>query len=457
MLNVRFSILLVIVCATSAINLGAYPPAKQPAVYFVDGTNSLASDLNPGTESLPWKTIQQAATQLKAGDTVYIKAGIYSGDVQPANSGTVDAWITYRAYPGQEQLAALDHARFWINQKSYLKVIGLKVQYSSHEGILVTGPGGNYVIEGNYTYDTGSSGIAVWGVPYGKDPGLYNFKAVTNVVIANNIIEKACDGGWNEQLDIANGVDGFEVRSNILMHGTNAINGGEGIDVKEGASNGRIWGNQIFDLLRYGIYLDAGNATTTIYKIRPGLLTKIDVYNNLVHNNAAHGIGVTSEGRGNLDGIRIFNNICYSNAGDGILLYHYPHTTNYARNITIINNTTYNNNNSTSAPYYGGIATDHDTASHVIIRNNLCYETLHGAFGVKKPMNPAAIVDHNFNSSVNPGFVDVDHGNFHLRTNSQAIATGSVIGAPRFDFDGQPRPVHGAVDPGALEHRSVAD
>lgn len=47
-------------------------------IYYVDKNNPNASDSNPGTENFPWLTIQKAADTMEAGDTVYIKEGIYN-------------------------------------------------------------------------------------------------------------------------------------------------------------------------------------------------------------------------------------------------------------------------------------------------------------------------------------------------------------------------------------------
>ena len=76
----------------------------QPATateYYVapDGKDS-----NPGTELLPWRTIQKAASTLVAGDTVYIKNGVYHETVVPANSGAAGNYITYSAYPGHSPI-----------------------------------------------------------------------------------------------------------------------------------------------------------------------------------------------------------------------------------------------------------------------------------------------------------------------------------------------------------------
>ncbi len=51
--------------------------ASATTTYYVDRSHVSASDANPGTEALPWLTIQHAADTLVAGDTVLVKAGSY--------------------------------------------------------------------------------------------------------------------------------------------------------------------------------------------------------------------------------------------------------------------------------------------------------------------------------------------------------------------------------------------
>ncbi|MEM9997840.1 MAG: right-handed parallel beta-helix repeat-containing protein, partial [Bacteroidota bacterium] len=71
----------------------APPNVNGDAVYFVDG--DAGSDSNSGqTLATAWKTINKAAQTLRAGDTVYIRGGIYYESVYPKNSG-----VTYSAYP----------------------------------------------------------------------------------------------------------------------------------------------------------------------------------------------------------------------------------------------------------------------------------------------------------------------------------------------------------------------
>ncbi len=58
-------------------------------------------DDNPGTIDKPWRTIGKAADTLEAGDTVYIREGVYYERVIPRYSGTQGSYITYAAFPGE--------------------------------------------------------------------------------------------------------------------------------------------------------------------------------------------------------------------------------------------------------------------------------------------------------------------------------------------------------------------
>jgi PKD repeat protein len=98
--------------------------AEAPGYYVAVGHPS-ASDSNPGTEALPWKTITKANQTLTAGDTVYIKAGNYTTYIAPARSGTTSYRITYRAY-GSDTVTVRDAAYgILLDGKSYITVEGI--------------------------------------------------------------------------------------------------------------------------------------------------------------------------------------------------------------------------------------------------------------------------------------------------------------------------------------------
>jgi parallel beta-helix repeat protein len=69
--------------------------------YYVDGPNPGASDTNPGTEAAPWKTLARAGTaaELKPGDTVLVKSGVYREHLDITVSGELGDPITFAAAP----------------------------------------------------------------------------------------------------------------------------------------------------------------------------------------------------------------------------------------------------------------------------------------------------------------------------------------------------------------------
>ena len=90
-----------LICRGSSPNAAQTPGALTPTqsgVYYVAPTGV---DENLGTQDYPWRTIQKAADTLVAGQTVYIRAGVYAEQVIPKNSGSSGNVITYAAYPGE--------------------------------------------------------------------------------------------------------------------------------------------------------------------------------------------------------------------------------------------------------------------------------------------------------------------------------------------------------------------
>ena len=66
--------------------------------YFVDQNHAQASDVNPGTEEKPFRTINWAAQRVRAGERVVVKSGIYRELVRPRFGGKgPDRMISYEA------------------------------------------------------------------------------------------------------------------------------------------------------------------------------------------------------------------------------------------------------------------------------------------------------------------------------------------------------------------------
>ncbi|MCY3021602.1 MAG: hypothetical protein NTW87_21520, partial [Planctomycetota bacterium] len=85
-----------------AMFLVAQAAPLSAATYYVDQRAENASDANPGTELAPWKTVARAgsAKELKPGDQVLVKTGVYREYVQVKVSGEKDQPITFAAAPG---------------------------------------------------------------------------------------------------------------------------------------------------------------------------------------------------------------------------------------------------------------------------------------------------------------------------------------------------------------------
>src|SRR4051812_48242000 len=86
------------------------PIGKGPG-FFVDpirGRNDAA-----GSETAPWRTINQALKRLSAGDTLYLRGGVYREQVYCGVAGRPDAPITIRAYPGERAILDGGFAEFF--------------------------------------------------------------------------------------------------------------------------------------------------------------------------------------------------------------------------------------------------------------------------------------------------------------------------------------------------------
>ncbi len=79
------------------------PLGAGPA-YYIDVANG--RDANPGSRQQPWQSLKHAVSQLRPGDTLYLRGGIYREPLELNTQGQPQAWITIRSAPGE--LAVLD-------------------------------------------------------------------------------------------------------------------------------------------------------------------------------------------------------------------------------------------------------------------------------------------------------------------------------------------------------------
>lgn len=422
--------------------------APQVGIYYVAPGGS---DSNPGTAALPWRTIKKAADTLVTGETVYIRAGMYKERVIPKNSGTSGKYINYESYSretvtieGSGVPVPADEGLFDLSGKSYVRVSGFKIMNSQYAGIYADGSS-NLIIEKNYTYNSASSGIGIWGS--------------NNIIISSNEVASSCSNGWQESITVA-GTNLFEVKNNLVHNEISGYNK-EGICLKDGSSNGKVYKNYVHHIFKVGIYVDAWNKHTY----------NIDVFQNITCNTSNDGITTASEMGGSLEGITIYNNITCGNSFLGISISaNGTSLTHPMKNIKIINNTAYNNGNG-PLNWGGGIAIGNPDARDVVIRNNICSQNLSFQIaGVSVAPTGEVTIDHNlidgYRGDVadgetrgsayvegDPQFVNAFDLDFYLKSSSPAINSGSSLDAPNFDFDGTSRPQGSGYDIGAFEFK----
>jgi parallel beta-helix repeat protein len=336
-------------------------------------------DNGPGTIDQPWATINHAADQALAGDTVIVRGGhfVLPTQVRPHNSGRSDAWITFVGYPGEKPIldaqqipraslleGVLDNGAFQIEGVSHVRVANLTV-ISSHEAGFTIRDSSNIDLINNTTKGTFSSGIAVWDTDH-------NGRKTQNIRVLGNIIIKATT--WDlaspevprrgepphEALSIGGAVN-FEVAYNHVYDSDK-----EGIDIKETSTRGMVHHNLVHNIDRQGIYVDAWF----------GAIDDIEIFSNVVHDCKGAGLVLSVENGLSVANVDIHNNLIFNNDGSGIFFSRWG-VDHLRRDVRISNNVIYHNGYGTPKPsqtYYwltGGLYLYSTNVRNISIRHNV--------------------------------------------------------------------------------------
>src|SRR5262249_10866606 len=97
----------------------------QANTYYIDGSNSSASDSNAGTSASPWKTLNKANRPVGPGHPVFNKAGPHHTFLPPSPSGTATARITYQNFGSD--VVTIQNAEYgiFLDGDSYITVQGI--------------------------------------------------------------------------------------------------------------------------------------------------------------------------------------------------------------------------------------------------------------------------------------------------------------------------------------------
>jgi len=175
----------------------------QSAIYVVDQAAPGASDANPGSEQMPFKTVQHAVDLTSPGDTVFIMAGKYDERVQVRSSGSEGKPITLRAAPRRSVVIS----GFEL-QASYIIVEGFEIT-AEKPAVAVQLGGSHCEVLDNFIHDMMVGVAGTVGKP-SVDSSTRDYSKVAHNRIANNKVYHSEYGfmlGGNDWLVEDNEVD----------------------------------------------------------------------------------------------------------------------------------------------------------------------------------------------------------------------------------------------------------
>jgi hypothetical protein len=483
--------------------------AQPNSSFYVSTTGN---DSNPGTQTAPWRTVQHAADTVRAGSTVNVLGGVYEELVSINKSGNAaDGFITFRSYPGETAVLDAEHftpsgrsAVLTIQSKSYVRIEGFEIRNfrtAEHRltplGINVIGSGSHIELlknnvhhieqtfEGRDAPGRGGNGfgIAVYGTD-AKAP-------ITDLIIDGNEVHHLKTGS-SESLVVNGNVTNFRITYNVV-HDNNNI----GIDVigfertapdpaVDQARDGIVRSNLVYNITSRGNPAYGNDESSDGIYVDGG--ARILIEQNVIHD-VDFGIELASEHKDRATSyIAARNNLIYHCHTAGVSIGGYAPERGHTDHSTVVNNTLYDND--TSGTGSGEFQMQWNMADNVFANNIVyagarCLITLTKS-QVDKNHLPVAI-DHNLyycasgakastwagaSSSVtgfdkyveytgndrhsrflDPHFVESAAKDFHLQSDSPAIAAGTTDGVPvgKLDLEGLPRVNSGNIDIGCYQ------
>jgi len=99
--------------------------------YHVDAG---AKDVGDGSLEKPFATVQQAADIMKPGDVCLVREGTYREIVRPKHSGTAEAPLVFRAFPGERAvLSGCAPVKGWAQEEGdiYSAVVPMRLGHEN--------------------------------------------------------------------------------------------------------------------------------------------------------------------------------------------------------------------------------------------------------------------------------------------------------------------------------------
>jgi len=420
-------------------------------IYFVEG--KFGSDLNPGSETRPFQTIQKAADLVAPGNTVIVLAGHYSERVRITNSGASGARINFQA-DGKVSMKGFTIIA------NYISIDGFEVSDTpdaEEEGIGIFVRGSNCNIENNFIHYATRGGIFLYANPK-------NYAETSNCIVRDNRLYQNSQYGIEVQ-GIDNLIEGNEVWGTIQYH-PRWVNPPSWVDadgIRFFGSGHILRKNYIHDIL-YGI---PENKDPHIDCFQTWTDQNHFAGNNMVieqnHCDNAQAQSPKEAGTGmmiqdSIGGLILRNNIIYA------------HVNIYLANdndILIINNTLTSNTNLNPDFYPIGISINE--SNNIYLANNIFFNQPEHIVYISggglifsnnnliyrddgRPLVSTDTYNHtNDLWNITPLFINPAAKDYHLQAISPAKDAGISVKEITNDYDGTTRPQGKGLDIGAFE------
>jgi parallel beta-helix repeat protein len=401
------------------LSTGLYINMAANAATCTYFTATNGNDSNPGTLSLPFRTVNRGVRPLQPGQTLCIRVGLYAEELYKSVVPSGTSWsqpVTIQAYSGEKvtlQPPTGSNAVLWlVYPQRYIVFDGLVLDgiNGELEGVRLWGSGGEVGTEPDHIRIQNSE------IKNAKHSGIAggNYIELINSSIHHNGRWGGCaDGGPYKGTCFPDQPPGYGRAHGFYLSGANNLI--DGCDF--------YWNGE------YGVHGYNGPKPTASHH---NIVRNTRMHDN-GHNTTRHAVAnypgmILSSGEGSA----AYNNLVYNNTGGGIDL-------DYGDiNSRVFNNTVVGNS-------YGiKIGTG---SSGAVIKNNIVFGN-----GTDTIANSGGAILSNNLVGVDPAFVSLSGTDFHLQSRSPAIDTGVAISEVTTDFDGNARPAGSAYDIGAFEY-----
>lgn len=458
---------------TVTVSAPAAVAPSGPQLYV----STTGNDANPGTEALPWRTIQKAMNSATAGSTVNVKAGTYRERLRVGVSGAAGSYITFQPYGftgaprcggftgircGGDQVV-IDLAAFGnpstdgvpflaIENRAYVRVQGFTFQNYTVQGAMQRGvhvAGTSHHVEISHNRFLNNRNIGAYD---GRNALLHFWvwPPANNVVIRGNEIGNIVSS-YGEAMTTASSYvtiedNWFHDIDNIAINIGHSVGPSSNIVVRRNLlewvskkRDGTLWYNKNSN----AVYVNGGNTTL--------------IEGNTVRNSGFSYSVCSEPGYPGSHDVTIRNNVSYQSYA-GIMLGNWYSSTDGSQvyNIKVLNNTLYGNANGfVIRPY---------TSGTIAWQSNIVASTTKPL--VNSVAWPVGTMDYNLyyggvagpdphKITTDPQFTNAAAADFTLRSTSPARDGGdpyaSTAAVGTLDFALRPRIANTRVDVGAHE------